>query len=319
MLVSAADQTALLGALPYDINGDGIVTYVQSPYVPIPVNSSSVPTSLSTAFTVGGRAQATTNLIVRSAAGNAQPFVGNINSGNQGTVIGGPVYVDNNWWWRVSFDSNSSGWTIEPYLSPTATLAPPPPPPPPTGLSTKFKAGDIVGATTNLNVRQTPSTSGAFIGLIPPNTTQGTITATAPVFADGYWWWQTTWTSGISGWSVQNYMKEFIPPPAPTITNPTNNSYSSTSVNTVNGVMPAAEVGGAVGVRSAGSIIGTSVIGTSGLWQFSRSFSDGIYALVASATDQSLNVGPNSSTITFPSTRSRRLLRTSPHRQREAS
>jgi hypothetical protein len=133
--------------------------------------------------------------------------------------------------------------------------------------------------------------------MIPANTTQGDIIG-GPILKDGYWWWQVKWDSGISGWSVQDYMKEFTPPPAPKITAPANNSYIPGPV-TIIGTMPAAEVGGTVSVQKGTTILSTATITTTGSWQTILSLADGTYTVTAFATDQSGNVGPTSTPLTF--------------------
>ena len=74
----------------------------------------------STAFTIGNRIQVATgdgsNLNVRSTPGGT--IVGQQPDGSLGTVIGGPVFVDGRWWWKVDFDSGVDGWTAEDFLEP---------------------------------------------------------------------------------------------------------------------------------------------------------------------------------------------------------
>ena len=296
--VTSADQTLLQSVIKYDVNGDGVVTFVQTPTVPLPVNTTTLPTGPSTKFSIGNRVQATADIIVRSVAGNASLFLGSLLSGSQGSVIGGPVFVDGNWWWQVRFDSGITGWTVEPTLILATAPPAPPPAPPASGLSTKFKSGELVGATSNLNVRTTPSLTGTFLALIPPNTTKGNIVG-GPVYADGYWWWQTAWQSLITGWSVENYMKEFTPPPVPVIVSPINNSYVTTQAVTIRGTMPAAEVDGTVKIWQGTTLIGSTQIGTNGGWSLTKTLTDGTYTIVAVAIDQSLNPGPTSSPMTF--------------------
>ena len=297
--VGASDRTYLNTSLQFDINGDGLVIYNSTPIVPILITASA-PTTPSTTFAIGSRVQAVGNIIPRVAAGNAQTLLGAVLNASQGMVIGGPLFVDGNWWWNVSFDIGTTGWVIEPQITIALTPPPPPPPPPSTGLSTKFHMNEVVGATANLTIRSAPSASGAFVGLIPIETTRGTITG-APVYADGFWWWPVTWLNGLSGWSAENWMKEYTPPPAPSITFPVNNTYASTTIVVVRGTMPSTEVGGTVTVyRGAPAMsVGGGVINTAGLWQVSASYPDGTHTVVAVATDQSLNVGPTSTPRTF--------------------
>ncbi|MDI6820666.1 MAG: Ig-like domain-containing protein [Patescibacteria group bacterium] len=71
--------------------------------------------------------------------------------------------------------------------------------------SVKFKAGDRVQTTANVNVRSTPSISGTLLGTQILGA-KGTI-AGGPTVADGYTWWQVTYdVAPTSGWSVEDYL-----------------------------------------------------------------------------------------------------------------
>lgn len=59
-------------------------------------------------FTGGG------NLNVRSTPNGT--ILGTQANGNTGTVIGGPQYANNIWWWNVNFASGIDGWAAEDYL-----------------------------------------------------------------------------------------------------------------------------------------------------------------------------------------------------------
>ncbi len=85
--------------------------------------------------------------------------------------------------------------------------------PPP---STKFKVGDRVQVTSNLNVRGTPSTSGTLLGAQVTNTL-GTVTA-GPTVADGFNWWNVNYDSGVDGWSVEDFLTTYTPPQTFTLT-----------------------------------------------------------------------------------------------------
>jgi hypothetical protein len=296
-VINAADMTFLQGANIYDINGDGIIVYA-TPIIPVPVTGAAAG-AISTKFVIGDLVATTNNLIVRAAAGDAAQFLGTIPTGSKGTIVGGPTFADGNWWWKIAYAGSFTGWSVETSLVKT-TVAPPPPPPPAPGTtkSTKFAIGDRVGTTANLNVRATAGLAGTFIGMIPVNTTKGNVVG-GPTLLDGYWWWQVRWDSGISGWSVENFMKELIPPPAPKITAPANNSFIASSTVKITGTMPAAEVGGTVLIQRGTTIMGTSTISSAGLWQVALKLIDGTYTFIAIAIDQSENVGPTSTPITF--------------------
>ncbi|MEK7281227.1 MAG: LamG-like jellyroll fold domain-containing protein, partial [Chloroflexota bacterium] len=63
-----------------------------------------------TVFTGGG------NLNVRSCAGTSCSLLGTQANGNTGTIIGGPQFASNLWWWNVNFTSGADGWAAEDYL-----------------------------------------------------------------------------------------------------------------------------------------------------------------------------------------------------------
>ncbi len=73
---------------------------------------------------------------------------------------------------------------------------------PPT--STKFAIGDRVQVTASLNVRATPGTSGTLLGT-QASGALGTV-AGGPTYANGYWWWNITFNTSPSGWSIEDYL-----------------------------------------------------------------------------------------------------------------
>ncbi len=116
----------------------------------------------------------------------------------------------------------------------TAVVAPPTP-------STKFIVGDRVQTTTSLNVRSTPSTSGASLGT-QTSGVLGTVTS-GPTAANGYNWWNINYDTGVDGWSVEDYLvKTTTPPPGTT--------YTITASSGANGTVSPA---GASTVASGGS------------------------------------------------------------------
>lgn len=75
----------------------------------------------------------------------------------------------------------------------------------------KFSMGDRVNATANLNVRQTPSTSGKLLKVMSAGSA-GTVVA-GPTNANSYVWWQVKWDAagslpGTTGWSVQDFLRK---------------------------------------------------------------------------------------------------------------
>lgn len=81
--------------------------------------------------------------------------------------------------------------------------------------STKFKSGDRVSATDNLNIRGTANTSGSLLGTQSPNSL-GSVTA-GPTAANGYSWWNINFDNGADGWAVEDYLiKSTVAVPTPT-------------------------------------------------------------------------------------------------------
>jgi hypothetical protein len=67
------------------------------------------------------------------------------------------------------------------------------------------------GAGASLNVRSTPN--GSVVGQ-QPDSSLGTIIG-GPVFADGFWWWQVDFDTGVDGWVVQDFLGVPPLPPMP--------------------------------------------------------------------------------------------------------
>lgn len=79
--------------------------------------------------------------------------------------------------------------------------------------STKFIIGDSVQTTSALNVRSTAN--GTLLGTQVLGST-GTVVG-GPVYAGGYHWWNIDYTSGVDGWSAEDYLvKNVVVIPTPT-------------------------------------------------------------------------------------------------------
>jgi len=65
--------------------------------------------------------------------------------------------------------------------------------------------GDKVRATTGLNVRTEPGTSGSKITTMAAGST-GTVLE-GPVSAEGYTWWKIGYDDGTTGWSADNWLE----------------------------------------------------------------------------------------------------------------
>ena len=78
----------------------------------IAATKSTLPAS-STAFSVGDSVRTTAKTSVRSAASGSGVVVGNQPKGASGKVVEGPVYWNNQWWWKVDFTRSPDGWVAE--------------------------------------------------------------------------------------------------------------------------------------------------------------------------------------------------------------
>jgi chitodextrinase len=67
----------------------------------------------STKFTMGDRVKTIEKANVRSSASNSGTVLGTQLKGMVGSVIGGPWYWNQKWWWHVDFDSGVDGWVAQ--------------------------------------------------------------------------------------------------------------------------------------------------------------------------------------------------------------
>ncbi|MEK7602609.1 MAG: heparin lyase I family protein, partial [Patescibacteria group bacterium] len=102
--------------------------------------------------------------------------------------------------------------------------------PAPIPVSTKFSLNDRVQSTATLNVRATPSTSGTLLGSQTTNTL-GTVIG-GPTNTDGFNWWNLNYDTGVDGWSVEDYLSNYVAPPSDT-TPPTISLTAPTNASTV--------------------------------------------------------------------------------------
>ncbi|MEQ1936398.1 MAG: SH3 domain-containing protein, partial [Fimbriimonadaceae bacterium] len=77
------------------------------------------------ALAVGDRVQATSNLNIRSTASTSGALLATAASGSLGNIISGPTTANGLTWWRVDWDSYSTGWSAQDYLL-KVTVAPAP-------------------------------------------------------------------------------------------------------------------------------------------------------------------------------------------------
>ena len=71
----------------------------------------------------------------------------------------------------------------------------------------KFKLGDRVQATANLNVREGPGLSYPIIKTETMGST-GVVVCSKPQSGDGYVWWVIRYADGIRGWSAENWLEK---------------------------------------------------------------------------------------------------------------
>jgi chitodextrinase len=67
----------------------------------------------STKFVIGDRVRTIEKANVRSAASRSGTILDTQLKGAQGTVLGGPWYWNQKWWWHVDFDSGVDGWVAQ--------------------------------------------------------------------------------------------------------------------------------------------------------------------------------------------------------------
>ena len=64
-------------------------------------------------FAIGNRVRVTQKTNVYASPSTSGSVLGTQRRGALGTVIGGPSYANNLWWWQVNFDQGSDGWMLE--------------------------------------------------------------------------------------------------------------------------------------------------------------------------------------------------------------
>ncbi len=220
------------------------VTYTK----PAPVTATSGTPS--TTFTIGSTIVVSQGPInIRSNASLTASIVGSPNTGDQGLILAGPTYAEGFNWWKVSYNNGSIvGWTTGAYqytlvggtttsvtsttTTPvvtsttttavvTATTTPVATTTPSTGTG-KFVLGDGVRVTKGpLNVRDIPSLRkpAKVLGTQPTNA-PGVVVA-GPTTADRYTWWKIDYTTGVDGWSTENYLTKTTTAPRPPVTSTT--------------------------------------------------------------------------------------------------
>lgn len=81
-----------------------------------PVQEKVTTVSNSARFSTGDRVKTISGVNVRGTASVSGSVMGVKNSGEVGTISGGPTSQGSYWWWKVNFDSGVDGWVVEDYL-----------------------------------------------------------------------------------------------------------------------------------------------------------------------------------------------------------
>jgi uncharacterized protein YgiM (DUF1202 family) len=134
----------------------------------------------------------TDSLNVRANPGLDGRVVGTLSTGDYGVVSNGPVYRDGYSWYRLRIEGVADGWVAGDFLIYAADSG------------SAFKVGDRVAVNADvLNVRSDAGMSGAIVDDLPFNEPAQIIGG--PVNADGYSWYQLSYSGG-SGWVAGAYL-----------------------------------------------------------------------------------------------------------------
>ena len=111
-----AGVTIIWWNIDFDTGFDGWVGQGNLTTSSVPAPSAPTP---STKFSTGNTVEVTTtgaNLNVRPTPDDAT-VAGQQADGATGTVVGGPTYAGDRWWWQVNFASGVDGWAAEEFIS----------------------------------------------------------------------------------------------------------------------------------------------------------------------------------------------------------
>ncbi|MDD4652348.1 MAG: cell wall hydrolase [Methanothrix sp.] len=163
--------------------------------------------------TINERVVTTDRLKVRLDAGLSSDIITTEDMGMTGTILSGPIFKDDYWWWQINFDDGNSGWSAENWLESA------PPIEESTYQEPQYQEPDIqqpvyqgprsinerVVTTDRLKVRYDAGLSSDVITTEDVGMT-GMILS-GPIFKDDYWWWQVNFDDGNSGWSAENWLE----------------------------------------------------------------------------------------------------------------
>ncbi|MEM4309080.1 MAG: SH3 domain-containing protein [Thermoplasmata archaeon] len=153
----------------------------------------------STKFKIGDTVITTADLNVRTAPGTSNSIIKTEPKGTIGTVVAGSQYASGYYWWKIKYNDGVTGWSAENWLEKYSGGG--------GGSSGKFRIGDIVQTTANLNVRTGPGLSYSVIKTEPAGSVGKVIGG--PTSADGYTWWKIQYNDGTTGWSAENWLEKY--------------------------------------------------------------------------------------------------------------
>jgi uncharacterized protein YgiM (DUF1202 family) len=162
-------------------------------------------------FAVGDTVFVNTDYLnFRSSPSTSAGIIASLSRNTTGKVLEGPVSADGYNWYRLE-TSAGTGWAAGEFLAkrvPIEVTPSPTPSPTPTGSASpggSYRAGDQIAVDTDyLNLRQSPSTSGAIIASMPRGTL-GTILE-GPTSANGFAWYRIETSLG-TGWAASEYFR----------------------------------------------------------------------------------------------------------------
>lgn len=87
---------------------------------------ASVTVQKSAKFNLGDRVSVAGSVNVRTLPNASSSLLGTKTAGSLGTIIDGPSFGSGFWWWRVNYDINPDGWSIEDQLLKISSETTPP-------------------------------------------------------------------------------------------------------------------------------------------------------------------------------------------------
>ncbi|HEY4490279.1 MAG TPA: PA14 domain-containing protein [Candidatus Paceibacterota bacterium] len=196
LLVSAAPLGCGLGTLFSPLTGQPCPA-VSAPSYP----ASPAPPLLSGNFTAGNSVKVSSTLLnVRGTASATGTKLGTQAFGKTGKVVYGPIQAGSYTWYYIDFTTGIDGWVAGSFILPSTAST--------VVAAQSLQIGSTITATSNINVRLTPSLLGAKLGVQLLNSF-GRIIA-GPTAGSGYSWWKIDFNAGVDGWVAGNYIVSAI-------------------------------------------------------------------------------------------------------------